>query len=134
MFNQFHLNGYMTGIFGKHVMNKPSMWCPSNESESLNFTGYDRVFLMCGASDYYQPKYIDKYSNGSYLWTNLSLAPEHYQTSMIGNASLEWLRSLTDNDSPFLIWIGPHAPHEPAYPAEWYVEHIFQTIHIMHHD
>eukprot|EP01083_Nonionella_stella_P317406 1155543_1 len=131
MFQQFNLNGYTTGIFGKHVMNGPSYWCPKspNISNPLNFTGYDRVFLMCGSADYYQPKYIDKYSNGSYLWTNLSLVPSSYQTSQIGNASLQWLQSLAsaDEQKPFLMWIGPHAPHEPAYPAEWYAEYTFNA-------
>ena len=108
MFLQFQSNGYQTGVFGKHVMNNPTYWCTSNKSDMANFTGYDRVFLMCGAANYYQPKYIDKYSNGSYSFTNLSLVPESYQTAQIGNKTLEWLKSLESNDQPFLAWIGPH--------------------------
>lgn len=108
MFNQFQLNGYITAVFGKHVMNQPTYWCPKNQTQPLNFTGYDRAYLMCAAKDYYQPKYIDKYENGSYLWTNLSLTPESYQTAQIGNKSLAWLKSLQSTDKPFLAWIGPH--------------------------
>eukprot|EP01083_Nonionella_stella_P249325 862290_1 len=48
MFQHFHQNGYTTGIFGKHIMNNPTYWCPQNESTPLNFTGYDRIYLMCG--------------------------------------------------------------------------------------
>ena len=128
MFRHFHGNGYTTGIFGKFVSNNPLYWCPKNESAPVSaFTGYDRVFLMCGAANYYQPRYIDKRADGSFAWTNLSLTPSAYQTAQIGNRSLEWLQSLAHVDQPFLMWIGPHAPHEPAYPAEWYAEHVFNA-------
>ena len=48
-------------------------------------------------------------------------------SAQIGNRSIEWLESLESVDEPFLMWIGPHAPHEPATPAPWYARHPFNA-------
>lgn len=46
--------------------------------------------------------------------------PSDYLTSVIGNATVEWLGNVTGPSSPpFAVYIAPHAPHVPATPAPW---------------
>ena len=64
-------------------------------------------------------------SNGTVTNQNLPKTPELYETSMVGNASIDYLTDIIYNESytnPFLIWIGVHAPHYPADPAAWYTD------------
>ena len=46
---------------------------------------------------------------------------ECYTTSVMGNASVDWIRSVIADKMhpPFYAWIGPHAPHLPSTPAPW---------------
>jgi hypothetical protein len=44
-----------------------------------------------------------------------------YQTTQIGNRSLNWIRSVAGGPKPFFAYLGPHAPHYPAQPAPWCV-------------
>lgn len=50
----------------------------------------------------------------------------NYTTSLIGNKTIEWLKLV--KDQPFFAYLGPHAPHLPATPAEWYKHHPVGTI------
>ena len=54
--------------------------------------------------------------------------PEDYTTSLIGNKTLEWLKSIKGSGKPFFAYLGPHAPHLPSTPAEWYLDHPVGTI------
>ena len=52
--------------------------------------------------------------------------PQDYTTSVLGNATLEWIRHVLRGGAthpPFYAWVGPHAPHLPSTPAPWYAEH-----------
>lgn len=69
---------------------------------------------------------------GDRRWVNDSVLtktgdrPEDYTTSVLGNASVEWIRSVLSSGKthpPFFAWIGPHAPHLPSTPAPWYLDH-----------
>ena len=42
---------------------------------------------------------------------------------MIGNFTIDWLKKIEKEDKPFFAYLGPHAPHLPATPAEWYMDH-----------
>ena len=48
-------------------------------------------------------------------------------TSQIGNASLAWIQSVVQRGGPghppFFAWLGPHAPHKPSTPPQWYENH-----------
>ena len=51
--------------------------------------------------------------------------PEEYTTSLIGNATLEWMRSIVSEGSlhdPFFAFVGPHAPHLPSTPPPYEVD------------
>ena len=41
----------------------------------------------------------------------------NYQTDIIGNISVDWLRYTRDRSKPFFLMLTPHAPHEPYAPA-----------------
>ena len=69
---------------------------------------------MCGAK-FYDQEWVD---NGKIIKTGKK--PEDYTTSLMGNQSLEWLKSMENDTTPFFAWIGVHAPHLPATPAAWY--------------
>ena len=53
-------------------------------------------------------------------------APADYTTSIVGNKTMAWLRSVLakgPTHPPFFAWVGPHAPHLPSTPAPWYADH-----------
>jgi N-acetylglucosamine-6-sulfatase len=53
-------------------------------------------------------------------------APEDYTTSLVGNKSISWIKSILaagPTHPPFFAWLGPHAPHLPSTPAPWYLDH-----------
>lgn len=50
-----------------------------------------------------------------------------YETSVIGNVSTAWIRSVATvappKRKPFMAYIGVKAPHVPSTPAPWYASH-----------
>jgi len=110
--------GYVTGLFGKVLNNMNTYGCKGNKSIP---DGIDRAYYMCGGCNFYNQDWFDqgkKYSTGK--------QPENYTTSLIGNRSLEWIRSVIEtgpSHPPFFAYLGPHAPHLPATPAPWYLDH-----------
>ena len=127
MFPLFQSNGYTTAMFGK-LTNDVSPWCSNAESGlPPKLTGFDRIYAMCQQSNYYGPYWFDKHINNSYSILNYtnrlndkSIGFNYHQTPLIGNKTIDFLHSISNSSSPFLIWIGPHAPHEPAVPTSWY--------------
>lgn len=106
---------YTTGHFGKYLNIMP------------DFTpqGYD-AWLANGGGDYIAPSF-DTFGlssigieDGSFIGT-----VNDYSTSVIGNATVKWIRSVveTDRSRPFLAYIAPKAAHEPFDPAPWYADH-----------
>ena len=70
---------------------------------------------MCGPS-YYEQTWNDQ---GEYRKSGSQ--PENYTTSLIGNATISWIRDvILSKKTPFFAGIGPHAPHLPSTPANWY--------------
>eukprot|EP01084_Bolivina_argentea_P254514 427889_1 len=118
-FQLFSASGYLTGSFGKLTNENP--WCKSNPP----LHGFSRINIPCSMGNFYDTKWFDLYTNGSHGVHNITngvAQPESYQTSVLGNASIEWFKEITKNypNKPFIAWIGPHAPHCPATPASWY--------------
>ncbi len=108
--------GYRTGYFGKYLNINPgqSIIC-GQDGQWVIPSGWDRWMVMC------KPNYARQVWNdqGAYRLTNTALRPGDYTTSVIGNATVDWLHQL-DADQPFLAVVAPHAPHLPATPAPWY--------------
>eukprot|EP01084_Bolivina_argentea_P142193 249798_1 len=124
MFQIFKSNGYMTGSFGKVVNNQGQFWCNNNPIT----LGFDRINCPCAQGNFYGTKYYDKYANGSSSSHQINLTASAYQTSYIGNASYQFVSDRLKDEKPFIIWIGPHAPHYPATPASWYADRYNDTI------
>ena len=121
MFQMFHGHGYDTSTFGKLTNNMNAYFC----AHSPPFTsGFDRIHCPCDYNDFYGTEYMNYYPNGTvHIDHHLPLTPEVYETSMVGNATMEYLAEIIvdpDHDRPFMTWIGIHAPHWPADPAVWY--------------
>jgi N-acetylglucosamine-6-sulfatase len=49
----------------------------------------------------------------------------NYGTSVVGNASLDFVRASLDARKPFFAYVASHAPHGPATPAPWYA-HLYK--------
>ena len=114
-------------------------------------SGVDRSYIMC-KHVFYNETWIDKGAPDSPPSGKVNVTgatPDEYTTSLIGNTTMRWLKSIfegsppgTDSDTvlretepspsasapaaarrPFFVWIGPHAPHLPSTPASWYLDH-----------
>eukprot|EP01084_Bolivina_argentea_P024575 45786_1 len=124
MFQVFSRNGYDTGSFGKLTNNMGKFWCDSNPK----LKGFSRIHCPCDYNNFYGQKYFDKYINGTKKSYTLKVTPTAYETSFVGNASLVWIKQRLEDQKqnasakPFIMWIGPHAPHYPATPAAWYAD------------
>ena len=119
--------GYATGVFGKYLNNggmesicggigkvgdagKPIT--PLGWSEYMGACP-DTCYVNChyqhdGADDFYGDA---TFPNGS-----------NYGTSVIGNASVAFVRRAMAANWPFFVEIASHAPHGPATPAPWYAD------------
>ena len=58
--------------------------------------------------------------------------PQDYSTAMVGNASLTWIKAMTEASKPWFAYVGPHAPHLPSTPAAWYQEAPIPTYDTLH--
>lgn len=103
--------GYATGLFGKcmngNCHNPPEMG-----------GAFDRWFEGTGFQDaaWWDPESPNnQFKNDSYAGG--------YGTSVIGNKTIEWIRSLqtAPERRPFFVYFAPHAPHSPATPSKWYM-------------
>ena len=90
--------------------------------------GIDRSFVMCGANFYNQhwtnfTTNKEGHVTGSLVHSGSK--PEDYTTTMIGNASLSWIKSVVElgaDHPPFFAYLGPHAPHLPSTPPPYFVD------------
>ena len=116
-------HGYTVGLFGKVLNVMEDYGCDGRSTAA----GVDRLFVMC-KHVYYNESWIDQGGErppGPRPVNSTGDAPEEYTTSLIGNATLRWLRSVVAAPAPrrpFFAWVGPHAPHLPSTPAPWYLD------------
>ena len=104
---------YTTGMFGK-LLNPGGVkpYC-GNNSEPL--PGFDDYLTMCNDNRYFKNTFS---KNGKPFVSGDK--PEDYLTSLIGNATIDFVKQALENDEPFFAYVAPHAPHVPATPAPWY--------------
>lgn len=90
--------GYSTGLFGKYA----------NAMPSYKPKGWD-VFMANDGGSYFHPKFArdDHWAKGG----------DNYTTSVVGNATVDWVKSV---QAPFFAYVAPKAAHEPFNPAPWY--------------
>lgn len=117
--------GFKTALFGKYLNQWPSKhYVPR---------GFD-AFLGNGGGSYLGPRFIARgleelmgIRDG-----NWRAPPSAYSTSIIGNATVQWLRhharqgpappSGRSTRAPWFVMMAPKAAHEPFVPAPWYAE------------
>lgn len=116
-------HGYTTGLFGKVLNNMKDYGC-----DNTNFAdGIDRSFIMCKIA-FYNAQFTNfTTSNGKRTGGIIKSgkAPEDYTTSMIGNASLSWIKDVIaqgPEHKPFFAFLGPHAPHLPSISPPYAVD------------
>ena len=117
LFQSFWSNNYLTGMMGKMTNDMTGFFC--NDHPMLK--GFSRLNVPCNFNSYYGTKYFDKYINGSWSWYNITDDEFAYETSRVGNATMNWLNSdeVINSTQPLMLWIGPHAPHYSSTPAAW---------------
>ena len=105
--------GYSTGMFGKLL--NPNGMTPYCRGSMQPLPGFDDYLAMCDDNHYYQNVFT---RNGEIYKTGTT--PKDYLTSVIGNATVEFVENSLKSSKPFFAYIAPHAPHVPATPAPWY--------------
>lgn len=110
--------GYTVGAYGK-LLNPTGT--PACHKQPM--PGIDDFTLMCNSNRYFNVSLVN---TTAHYFTGFQ--PEDYLTSIIGNASVKFVEKALQEDKPFFVYIGPHAPHYPATPAPWY-EDTFPIIH-----
>ena len=107
---------YTTGMFGKLLNpNGVSAYCAKENAEPL--PGFDDYLVMCNDNRYFKNTFS---KNGEFITSGTD--PKDYLTSMIGNATIDFVKTSLANNEPFFAYVAPHAPHVPATPAPWYAD------------
>ena len=113
LFQTFEANDYITASFGKLTNNMASFFCNfTNETHAPGaiFNGFSRVRCPCDFNNYYGKTYVDKFINGSFVKYSINQNENAYETSMIGNGTMDWLNSdeMIKTDKAMFLWWAPH--------------------------
>lgn len=88
--------GYKTGVLGKlHLGQTPTK-------------GFDYVDILPGQGSYYNPLFVNK--EGQYQI-------EGYATEIITEKAIKWIKSVKNDDEPFMLFLGHKSPHRPWQPG-----------------
>ena len=93
-----HDAGYRTHMAGKYF-NEENLFCAKNLHVPK---GYDDVFIMCEESRYFNLTY-----NHNGVAVTTGAAPTDYTTSVVGNRSVEFVRTSLASGTPFYAYIAP---------------------------
>ena len=113
--------GYLTGGFGKIINGQGAVFAPK-VGASVS-TGWDWLSVPLDEGNYFEPDHFEKRPNGT-TWVSSLGKPKDvvdawYQTSQIGNRSLEFISAAVAAQRPFVAYLGPHAPHYSADSPPW---------------
>ena len=87
--------GYDTAFFGKwHLRSRP--------------TGFDEWAVLPGQGDYYNPDFVTP--EGRHREAG-------YVGDLVTDKAIDYLRRHAEGDEPFLLWVGPKAPHRNWMPG-----------------
>ena len=106
--------GYTTGMFGKYL-NPPGVAPYCAKENAVPLPGFDNYLTMCNDNRYFKNTFS---KNGKFFESGTD--PSDYLTSLIGNATIDFVQSSLEKGEPFFVYVAPHAPHVPATPAPWY--------------
>ena len=109
--------GYTSGQFGKYLnINGMDRYCKDSEG----MPGFDEWLTCCSLGKYFKNEFAQNNGKGGSKVWQAGDSPHDYLTSLIGNASISFIKNALKEDKPFFAYIAPHAPHLPATPAPWY--------------
>ena len=110
--------GYTTGQFGK-LLNPPGVapYCNKDDEKRQPLPGFDQYLTMCNDNKYFK----NEFATPEKVFTS-GTDPTDYLTSLIGNATLEFIENSLKSNETFFAYVAPHAPHVPATPAPWYAD------------
>ena len=119
LFPALQTAGYMTGGFGKIINGQGKIF---NQERPL-VGGWDWLSVPLDEGDYFGPNHFEKRPNGTSWVSSLGKSSEvvdsWYQTSQIGNRSLEFIAAALRMRRSFAAYLGPHAPHFAADAPPW---------------
>ena len=137
LFGRLRDAGYDVGVFGKVTNDQSKILPESAEQQSMGYIDSPLDYNNYMGMTYFQK--LDPDSTKTSVETLSKTKPKFgtaYQTTQIGNRTLEWLRARRassekhrrrhhhhgggKSSAPFFAYVGPHAPHYPAQPAPWY--------------
>jgi arylsulfatase A-like enzyme len=98
-----HADGYRTALLGKYLNGYTGSYVPP---------GWDRWFVTWDGGGYYD---YSANSNGDVK--SFGSSAKDYSTSVLAERATDFITSTRD-DQPLFLYFAPHAPHEPAIPAE----------------
>ncbi len=110
---------YTTGMFGK-LLNPNGMtpYCKKDSDGKYQpLPGFDNYTAMCNDNRYFKNTFTKNgvpFSSGT--------EPQDYLTSIIGNATIDFMDNALSKGEPFFVYVAPHAPHVPSTPAPWYMD------------
>jgi N-acetylglucosamine-6-sulfatase len=107
--------GYRVGQFGKWYNEEPT-FKPPYVPAWHNASKFNRFFVQL------QEAFFNVTYNSDGAAERHGDAPDDYDTAVVGNATLRWLRQVAADTAtaPFVAFVSMHAPHIPATPAPWY--------------
>lgn len=80
--------------------------------------GHWATYIPPGWTDWFGFQTVDFFGTQVNMNGNSTKFPETaYQTDIIANLSIAWLRYAHDRSKPMFMMLTPHAPHEPYTPA-----------------
>lgn len=139
--------GYTSGYFGKYLNDCPASPPPGFDCETCYYFAYNGDTASghnctnwlpngkgCSRGGYVNSALFDFYG-GKPTNTGGRYNPvpgiyqadsegEHagYIASVVNNKTIEWIRTVSKLDKPWIATVGNRAPHAPFTPAPWYAE------------
>lgn len=102
---QLQADGYTTAYIGKWHM---------GEDDDSKRPGFDHFITHKGQGKYFDTEFRENDGERKVV--------EGYYTTVVTDMSIDWMKSLeeTDDDQPFLLFLGHKAPHSFYYPEPKY--------------
>lgn len=98
--------GYRTALVGKYINQY------NGEDPPPGWDHWAAVYSKSGSDAYYD--YVIRENTRA---VNYGSAPSDYLTDVLAQRAVEFVRQATQGQQPFLLWLAPNAPHNPATPA-----------------
>ena len=108
--------GYHTAMVGK--------WHLGLESPNLpNERGFDHFYGFLG--DMMDDYYTHRRGGFNYMRLNdKEIDPRGHATDIFSGAAIDYLKTRTDSDEPFFLYLAYNAPHTPIQPPKEWVEKV----------